>query len=117
MQAAEALAYAHDQGIVHRVIKPANLLLDRRGGLWVADFGMADVQGNVGLTMTGDLPGTLRYMSPEQAAGRRALIDRRTDIYSLGATLYDLLALQAHGGRAVTIERGQGGEAFARSDS
>jgi serine/threonine protein kinase len=94
IQTAQALGYAHDQGIVHRDIKPANLLLDRRGDLWVADFGMADVQGEAGLTMTGDLPGTLRYMSPEQAAGKRALIDRRTDIYSLGAMLYELLTLQ-----------------------
>ena len=87
-------AHAHDQGIVHRDIKPANILLNRKGELWVADFGMADVQGRDGLTMTGDLPGTLRYMSPEQALGKRSLVDRRTDIYALGATLYELLALR-----------------------
>jgi eukaryotic-like serine/threonine-protein kinase len=100
VQAAQALAYAHEQGIVHRDIKPANLLLDRRGDLWVADFGMAEVQGSAGLTLSGDLPGTLRYMSPEQASGQRALVDRRTDIYSLGVTLYELLTLQP----AVTAE-------------
>jgi tetratricopeptide (TPR) repeat protein len=56
---------------------------------------MADVQGNAGITLSGDLPGTLRYMSPEQVTGQRATVDRRTDVYSLGATLYELLTLQA----------------------
>ncbi|QEH38183.1 Serine/threonine-protein kinase PrkC [Aquisphaera giovannonii] len=94
IEIAEALAYAHDRGVTHRDIKPANLLLDRRGDVWVVDFGMADVQGEAGLTRTGDLPGTLRYMSPEQALGRRALVDRRADIYALGATLHELLTLR-----------------------
>ncbi len=79
---------------MHRDVKPANLLIDLRGELWVADFGMAVVQGDAELTASGDLPGTLRYMSPEQARGQRALIDRRTDLYSLGATLYELLGLR-----------------------
>ena len=108
IQAAEALGYAHDQGIIHRDIKPANLLLDRRGDLWVADFGMADVQGDAGLTLSGDLPGTLRYMSPEQATGQRALVDRRTDIYSLGATLYELLDLATGRHRRPTRRRSSG---------
>ena len=81
-------------GIVHRDIKPANLLLDVRGNLWITDFGLARLQGDAGLTMTGDVLGTLRYMSPEQALARRGVVDHRTDIYSLGVTLYELLTLR-----------------------
>jgi tetratricopeptide (TPR) repeat protein len=94
IQAAEALDCAHQQGVVHRDVKPANLLVDAAGRLWVTDFGLAQVQSDSRLTMTGDLVGTLRYMSPEQALAKRVVIDHRTDVYSLGATLYELLTLR-----------------------
>jgi hypothetical protein len=94
MQAAEALDHAHQLGVVHRDIKPANLLVDTRGNLWVTDFGLARFHGDAGLTLTGDLIGTLRYMSPEQALAKRVVVDHRTDIYSLGVTLYELLTLR-----------------------
>ncbi len=92
IQAAEAMDHAHKLGVVHRDIKPSNLMIDARGHLWITDFGLALRQTADQLTMSGDLLGTLRYMSPEQVTGNRRALDYHTDIYSLGVTLYELLA-------------------------
>jgi WD40 repeat protein/serine/threonine protein kinase len=101
VEAAEALEHAHQLGVIHRDIKPANLLVDAGGHLWVTDFGLARLASDASLTMTGDLLGTLRYMSPEQALAKRVVIDHRTDVYSLGVTLYELLTLEpAYSGRS-----------------
>ncbi len=91
VQVAEALAYAHGQGVIHRDIKPSNLLLDDQGTVWVTDFGLAKVADQQDLTGTGDFLGTLRYMPPEAFEGR---YDARGDIYALGLTLYELMALR-----------------------
>jgi WD40 repeat protein/serine/threonine protein kinase len=107
VQVAEALEHAHQAGVVHRDIKPANLLIQGEPGasapgvrVWVSDFGLARLGSDPGLTMTGDILGTIRYMSPEQALAKRVPIDHRTDIYSLGVTLYELLTLErAYPGR------------------
>ena len=88
---ADALAYAHAQGIVHRDIKPSNLLLDTHGIAWVTDFGLAKADDQQNLTHTGDILGTLRYMPPEAFGGK---VDSRGDIYSLGLTLYEMLAFR-----------------------
>lgn len=89
MQAAEALAHAHAQGVLHRDVKPSNLLLDARGNVWLTDFGLARAEGLDDLTATGDVVGTLRYLPPERFNGQT---DVRGDVYSLGLTLYELLA-------------------------
>ena len=79
---------------MHRDIKPSNLLLENHGHIWITDFGLARCQNDASLTLSGDLIGTMRYMSPEQASGKSELVDHRTDIYSLAATLFEMLALQ-----------------------
>ena len=95
IEAAEALDYAHQCGVIHRDIKPSNLLLDDQGKVWITDFGLARFHASDHLTATGDVMGTARYMSPEQVSGRSGVVDQRTDVYSLGVTLYELTTLAA----------------------
>jgi WD40 repeat protein/serine/threonine protein kinase len=90
-QVADALEYAHRQGVVHRDVKPSNLLLDLAGTVWVTDFGLAKADDQPNLTHTGDILGTLRYMPPEAFDGKS---DARGDVYSLGLTLYEMAALR-----------------------
>jgi serine/threonine protein kinase/tetratricopeptide (TPR) repeat protein len=89
VQVAEALEYAHEQGTLHRDVKPSNILLDAHGIAWVTDFGLAKTAADDDLTHTGDIVGTVRYMAPERFHGR---CDARSDVYGLGLTLYELLA-------------------------
>ncbi|NQT85566.1 protein kinase [bacterium] len=90
LQVVSALDYAHSQGTLHRDIKPANLLVDGHGVAWVTDFGLAKAVHSENVTQTGDVAGTLRYMAPEQLRGES---DARSDLYSLGLTLYELATL------------------------
>ncbi|MFK8114363.1 MAG: protein kinase [Rubripirellula sp.] len=91
IESAEALALAHHHGVVHRDIKPGNLLITEEGHVWLTDFGLARRDADSGATVTGAMIGTPRYMSPEQVfAPRGAVLDHRSDIYSLGATMYEL---------------------------
>jgi serine/threonine protein kinase len=92
IETAEAMAHAHERGVIHRDIKPENILIDRKGRVHLIDFGIARFLEDVTLTNTGALVGTPMYMSPEQVTGRLDL-DHRTDVYSLGMVLYELLTL------------------------
>ncbi len=91
---ADALEHAHERGVLHRDVKPQNVLLDQDGQPHMVDFGLAHVEGEQELTRTGDVEGTPNYMSPEQVRAERDRIDLRTDVYSLGVVLYELLTLR-----------------------
>jgi len=93
MQIADGLDYAHQRGVIHRDIKPANIMRDADDNIWLTDFGLARQVDCQTITEGQDVLGTARYMSPEQARGGAAVVDERTDVYSLGVTLYELATL------------------------
>ena len=90
----EALAHAHGRGVLHRDIKPSNIAVTPDGRATLLDFGLAGLESELRLTVSGAAIGSVLYMAPEQIAGRSHEIDARTDVYALGVTLYELLALQ-----------------------
>lgn len=95
IQLAEALEHAHTQGVMHRDVKPSNVLIELDGTCRLSDFGLAREMGTASLTQTGELVGTPYYSAPEQIAGKRMGLDLRADIFSLGVTLYELICLKA----------------------
>ena len=120
----EAIEYAHQHGVIHRDLKPANILLDQNGNPRVTDFGLAKkIEGDSGLTGSGQIMGTPSYMPPEQAGGKRGEVGPAADVYALGAMLYDLLtgrppfqAATAMDTVLQVIERRAGAAAAAQSD-
>jgi serine/threonine-protein kinase len=88
---AEALDYAHQREMIHRDVKPSNILLTEEGGVFLADFGLVRLIGQVNLTQSGGIVGTLAYMAPEQMMGQSEGIDHRADIYSLGCVVYEMI--------------------------
>jgi len=101
--AARALHFAHTHGVVHRDVKPANVLIEPDGTPIVLDFGMARAdEDDLGLTMTGELAGTPLYMAPEQVAAKARTVDARTDVYALGVTLYEAVTgVRPFGGQSM----------------